>query len=481
MKSKTEITPFREAGELLWELLLFSIATVLSYRCSRRESYPASGFFLIAVAFFLYFRNRSREGGLLNLPGLFALGLLGGEGIACFHLSRLGTVWSRETWLSFYLSYLVFLPLYRLFCRLLRERTGRKERAENMQGRDRAQDAERAAQNAEIPRHAAEGIAIALGGLLVLSTLCFLIEAAVLGFIPLFTVATPHAYSSFHLPGIHYFTTLSVLCPSIALLYRLARRDTAGDTEKRHSLLQRIGGDPLLFLGLLLPWLLTVLMVSRFQFLFSVLLLLFTAYFCGLRLRREHLLAVFLGMLVIYVLLTAERAHSIRYLNEIFEMKNPAMPIFVTQPYMYIANNYDNFNVMTEQLTEHSHGMRMLYPFVTLSALKYLVELPLAFPLFTTKAELTTVTLLYDAWYDFGIPGVLLFSAALSFLSALCTEGLRRAENPFACLIAAQLAFYLLFSFFTTWFSNPSTLFYLVWSIFFYIFYGICNKNKRKA
>ena len=34
------------------------------------------------------------------------------------------------------------------------------------------------------------------------------------------------------------------------------------------------------------------------------------------------------------------------YLNGIFEMKNAATPIFITQPYMYIANNYDNFDCL---------------------------------------------------------------------------------------------------------------------------------------
>ena len=54
-------------------------------------------------------------------------------------------------------------------------------------------------------------------------------------------------------------------------------------------------------------------------------------------------------------------------------LKNSEMPIFVTQPYMYIANNYDNFNCMVEWLPSHTFGLRMLFPLWALTGLKFLV------------------------------------------------------------------------------------------------------------
>ena len=38
---------------------------------------------------------------------------------------------------------------------------------------------------------------------------------------------------------------------------------------------------------------------------------------------------------------------------------------------------------------------------------------------------------------------------------------MRQAKNPVCYLLYAQFAVYMLLSFFTTWFSNPSTWFYL--------------------
>ena len=67
-------------------------------------------------------------------------------------------------------------------------------------------------------------------------------------------------------------------------------------------------------------------------------------------------------MIPVYLILTVARSHDVAYLNGIFEMKYEAMPIFITQPYMYIANNYENFNCMVEVLPAHSLGLKGLFP-----------------------------------------------------------------------------------------------------------------------
>ena len=48
-----------------------------------------------------------------------------------------------------------------------------------------------------------------------------LLEAAVLGFVPLFVRGVPHAYSEFHLTGVHYLTVSCVLVPALTVLYFL--------------------------------------------------------------------------------------------------------------------------------------------------------------------------------------------------------------------------------------------------------------------
>ena len=83
---------------------------------------------------------------------------------------------------------------------------------------------------------------------------------------------------------------------------------------------------------------------------------------------------------------------------------------------MYIANNYDNFNCLVTELPAHSMGLKSLFPLWALTGLKFIKPELVDFPIYTTKEELTTVTLFYDAYYDFGVVGVFLFSAAWGFL-----------------------------------------------------------------
>ena len=447
-----------------FKLGIYTAACVMSIVLGEAGLSAPSGLCLMFAAAFLYLSEYQRTRSTLNLRGLLALGLIGGEGVARFRLSRLSTDWTMETWLSFYLFYLIFDLSAQLAEQVRAARAEEEKLAEMMDGKC-----------GHGCTAVGEGIEsdlrffrYAILGLLGISWAAFFFEARRLGFVPLFTVDTPHAYSYFHVKGIHYFTTLAVLTPSVAMLYLSARRK------------QGLRPDVLALLGLLLPVLLTILMVSRFQFMISVILAVFVALLSGRRYKLWQLLLLLVLMIAAYVFITIERAHSVEYLNGIFEMKDPSTPIFITQPYMYIANNYDNFNVMTRELTMHAHGLRMLYPFVTLSGLKFFVpSLAQGFPLFVTKEELTTVTMLYDAWYDFGLAGIVLFAVVLGLVSGAVAHAHRKDQNPFSALLYAQLAFYYLVSFFTTWFSNPATWFYLGVSFLLYLGYAGHTRKRR--
>lgn len=427
-----------EKRNILTNLAAFTILYLAAAVLSHAGLTVLPALLLLLAAGGIYLREYRRTGRLLNLTGLYALGLIGGEGVACLKLSRLSTVWTGETWLSFYLAYALFYAAAFLVQRRQEGRTETGNAAPKTLSSDKGALRQR-------------GV---IRGLLLLSFGCFFFEAWKLGFIPFFTKDMPHAYSTFHLPGVHYFTTLAVLIPALSVQYLRTRGKP----------------DATVILGLILPFVLTVLLVSRFQMMFAAILMVFAYLLGGERLQLWQGLVLALCLVLLYVLITVLRAHSVSYLNGIFEMKNPDTPIFVTQPYMYIANNYDNFNVMTQELEQHSCGLKMLYPILTLSGLKFFLPLELGFPLFTTKEELTTVTILYDSWYDFGIFGVMLFSLLLGAFSGWLM-GQRQGRNPYGPVLQAQVCFYLLFSFFTTWLSNPATWFYLGASLLLWLLY----------
>ncbi|MBR5267725.1 MAG: oligosaccharide repeat unit polymerase [Lachnospiraceae bacterium] len=389
--------------------------------------YYMSGCCIILAACYLYFRDYLKSRNPLHLRGLFCAFWVGGQGISCLKLSRLQTNWSLETWVCFFAALMVFWISYECVSKKIGTNSKTVEE---------------------------QDLGYGLGlftAILLLTAVCaaaFTLEAVVLGYIPFFVRGVPHAYSYFHISGVHYFTVSCVLVPSMSVVLFV--------TEKKLSIGKKIVIGIATLIALAIP----VLCVSRFQLIFSVILAVLTfMQVSGVKKIRYLFMAA--GTLIpLYVILTIARSHDVTYLNGIFEMKNGNTPIFITQPYMYIANNYDNFNCLVEQLSEHTLGIKGLFPLWALTGLKFIKPELVAFPLYTTKEELTTVTLFYDAYYDFGMIGVCIFAGLLGIFAAWLSKRVEKRGNPFWQVFYGQAALYFMLSFFTTWYSNPTTWFY---------------------
>lgn len=423
-------------------MAVYLICYVISFILARQHAYMLSGLVLIGAALWLYWKDYKKTGNLIHLRGLFCLFFVGGQGISCFKLSALQTDWHGETWLCFLLAVSSFWLVFEV---LSRRPEGLRE--------IRLGVVYRCFASPQSPLWS-KRILRAMAVVTAVSYAAFFFEVWKLRFIPMFSYGVPHAYSYFHVSGVHYFTVSSVLVPSFSVVYCfMEARRGKGLVRNKGALLALV----LDALALAIP----VLCVSRFQLILAVGMAVFTfiSIAGGLDVRIGLLLAALL--VPAYVGLTVLRSHSVEYLNGIFEMKNSATPIFITQPYIYIANNYDNFNCLVGQLPRFTCGLRMLFPLWAFTGLKFIKPELVNFPLYVTKEELTTVTLFYDAFYDFGILGMVLFGAALG----AAAYGLVRARKKLACpaghVIYAQIAMYMMLSFFTTWFSNPTTWFYL--------------------
>lgn len=426
---------------------VYLICYAASYLFARAGFYWLSGLVLVLAAVFLYWYDYRRTENIIHLRGLFSLFWVGGQGVACLKLSELSSDWSMLTWLCFLLAFLGFWVTFEALGRTMGETRGGRPLWFHFQGFERP-------------------LFWSMVIVTVVSLTAFLVEAAVLGFVPFFVKGVPHAYSTFHITGIHYFTVSCVLVPALSVLY-------LGIEQGRNGVR--------LVLAILMDVIacaIPVLCVSRFQLILAVALGVLTFIAMENRLKISYAIGLALGMIPIYVILTIARGHDVAYLNSIFQMKNSQMPIFITQPYMYIANNYDNFNCMVEWLPSHTFGLRMLFPVWALTGLKFLVPSLVDFPIYVTKEELTTVTLFYDAFYDFGIIGVLVFACILGAVAFYLVQMVKRVRNPVGYLFYAQIAVYLILSFFTTWFSNPATWFYFAVTG---LLYGFCSwKNNGR-
>ena len=426
-------------------MIVYLICYLASFLLARGGHFYLSGLCLMGAAIFLYVQDLKRTGNCIHLRGVFALAWVGGQGVSCLKLSRLAQDWTFLTWLCFLAAFVSFYFVFEIFEK--RGRDNYNSYASRWKGQKRWHDF----------RACEEPVFICALAVTAVSLFCFILEAVVLGYVPFFLRGVPHAYSYFHITGVHYFTVSCVLVPALSVIFF---HSNGGRDRLRTGIL--IGAD---VIAVLIP----ILCVSRFQLILAAALAVITYLMMDIHIDPLQMIisaaVLFIGLLTAYIILTIARSHDVEYLNGIFEMKNSRTPIFITQPYMYIANNYDNFDCLVRAMASgcsHSFGLKMLFPLWALTGLKLLIPSLTAFPLFTTKEELTTVTLFYDAYYDFGILGVVLLGCLLGFLAWYLTDMVKHIRNPIGYLLYAQIAVYFGLSFFTTWFSNPTTWFYLV-------------------
>ncbi|MEY8336504.1 O-antigen polymerase [Lachnospiraceae bacterium 62-35] len=407
---------------------VYLICYLASFLFARTEHYYLSGLVLFIAAAYLYWYDYRRTDNVLHLRALLSFFWVAGQALSCFKLSRLQRQWSLLSWACFLGALFLFWQTYEL----MEKRYGSPQRFRP---------------NNYAARRYGKPLFEVMVALTAFSATAFGLEAYRLGFIPLFIRGVPHAYSEFHISGIHYITVSCVLVPALSVLWLQSER-----RMRRWKLITVIVMDVISFL-------IPVLCVSRFQMLLAVILTLFTYILLHGFSIRYGWMAVAV-VLPIYLILTVARGHDVEYLNGIFEMKNSHMPIFITQPYIYIANNYDNFDCLVRYLDRFAWGMKSLFPLWALTGLKFLKPSLINYPIIVNKEELTTLTLFYDAYYDFGPLGVALFACMLGGLAYVLVSGLRKMKNPMGLVFYAQISTYFMFSFFTTWFSNPATWFY---------------------
>lgn len=427
---------------------------------------------------------------ILDYRVILSLFWLGGEGIAALQLSNLQQPWNVRTWAAFGLFYLVFLWGWELG-HVLQKRIiggdaltgGRGERSGSPKNTDAGQTQRisdrqpmASAEKQELIGHIYASIRLVA----LVSMACFLVEVVILGYIPLFSEDT-HAYNYFHVTGIHYFTFSCMLVHPLTLIYVME----GGRPEKKRT--------GMLILWNVLALSIPILCISKFQFILTLLLpvMVYLLYKKNIPWKKILTGAAVLGSVavVIFMFMTGQRNYEDGYLNQIFNMKNPAMPLPLQYVYMYIANNYDNFNCLVEAICEgqasFAYGLKELFPVFALTGLKFKFPQLVNFPVFSTIAELNTLTILYDAYYDLGLLGCGLFGGILGLACSLLTSLVRKAKNPISYLFYGQVAMYLLLSFFSTWFSNPTTWFWLVitWMLYVYIggYWKKALSGKRKV
>lgn len=442
---------------LLIYTILYFISTIFYYL----KLNIIASIIMILLAIFLCFAEIKFSKRVINVRGLFALGFIGGFGLSLLKLSKLSQDYNILTFIAVYIAY--FSLYFGVFLREKKSPNGvARGQAEKLNKSDSALLSQE----------------ILIIVLLAVTFVSFVIEVAILKFIPLFTLATPHAYSTFHVFMIHYITTFYSFIPCFALCNYFV------EPKRKNS---RV----LLIVSCVYVIIMALLMVSRSQLILSIVLSLFIIIIHKTRktgkivLNKNSVVIVSFSLIVflgLYLAITISRAHDVEYLNGIFEMKNEKMPIFITQPYMYIAHNFENLNYMINNVFRLTFGRRILYPFFTLTFIKKFFPIVVDSPYYIIKEELSTVTIIYDFYYDFGVVGVAVFCFIIGYVGKLLEDRAYKVamqdepdKNNYTLILFSLYSYFMLFSFFQTYFSLTDTWVYIIiLSLMMFLF----NMNK---
>ena len=414
-------------------LILYTIGYFLSLLFYHFGQNVIASVIMVSLAIFLCYLEYKKDKRPINIAGLFALGFVGGFGVSLLKLSALSDEYSIKTIITIFVA---FFSIY-LGTHFTRD-VGKKILYTNSK----------------------KNIKYIVLILFFITFVSFVVEVCILKFIPLFTRNVPHAYSTFHVFMLHYITTLYVFIPTFAIVNYYN-----SDTKSKKTIL----------FSYIYVIILATLLVSRSQLIMSLMLSVFTYAVYNknnvvLKLKnKKNLLIslfVFIFLIIIYIFITINRAHDINYLNGIFEMKDDNIPIYVTQPYMYVAHNFENLNYMINNIEAFGFGRRMLMPLWTLTFVKKLFPTVAIAPVYVIKEELSTLTLIYDFYYDFGISGVVIFCFIIGYLGKIIENYVYSViddKRPtYLIVLFSLLCYYMLFSFFQTYFSLTETLIYIL-------------------
>ncbi len=439
-------------------------AALSSMRGAEGSVFSCCVFLLLAgTECVLLFRE---SGKILDLRIILSLSWLTAIALSVLKLSALQSPWGIRMWASAGGFYFIFTGCYDLFHYF----SGKEKK----NGQEQFSETGNVISEEEERKRLSSRVMEAMLILSALGLVCFVPEW--IKFYREFGVLIPalsdqpHAYTSFHITGLHYFVVSLMLVHPLTVIYVMNRKPGTKDG----LLLVLLNGFSIAV---------SVILLSKTQLIFDIALPLIVWVILQKRFSAKKLAAFVISGGVLAVIMAMalmfSRHYPEGYLKSIFCFKKQETPVALQYPYIYIVNNLENLNLLIENMTGFTFGKRQLYPFLALSGLKFVPAVQIRFLIvehFYTVTELNTLSLIYDAFGDFGIAGVFLFAALLGAISERITASTERKRSVFCLLLYAQFAVYLGLAFFSTWFSNPTVWFWFAASFMISLW---CTRTER--
>jgi len=267
----------------------------------------------------------------------------------------------------------------------------------------------------------------------------YIVSAIVIGYIPLFTKYPGVARNDW---GIFGFGLFVQSFPSIIYLIVLYFLITKKATFKKI----------ILTIVFIITFLTYAFLLQRYYIALAIISIAATVYYLTnmLRLRNVILisivgLAIMFGMT--FIRLTGTIANYLYYLSQ---MKFSVKYAYLTEPYMYIVMNIENFVHAASKIEKFTYGL-LSFDFVfALTGLKHVMAEYLALPKFPhlITNNYNTYTMFFVYYWDYGILGITLFPLLIGMIFSFAYYKMRTKPDLNSIAIYSIFVFVISFSFF---------------------------------
>lgn len=192
--------------------------------------------------------------------------------------------------------------------------------------------------------------------------------------------------------------------------------------------------------------------LQRYFLILPLILILVLGYYCTKKINKKNFLIfiVLAGVIIYSISSLRVSAYAFNILYVISEMKVPPRYGFISEPYMYIVMNLENFARASNYLDSFSYGLFSFDFVLALTGVKSsLAEYVRAsqFPYVITNS-FNTYTMYFEFYRDFGIFGVGFLSFAFGAFVSHLYYRLKRKPDLNSVSMYAVCIFVIIFSFF---------------------------------
>lgn len=289
--------------------------------------------------------------------------------------------------------------------------------------------------------------------LFVAYVISYIISWVVIGYIPIFTAKPDLARTTWGIFGFGLFIqSIPALLYLIILYFLLAKKQKAKKV--------------ILAFIFFISFVTYLLLLQRYYIVFALLVSTVFMYYGSKKLKTKNVLI--LSVMISLVLYGISSIRLSRYaLNFIFyisQMKFSSKYAFLTEPYMYIVMNLENFANAVNKLGEHTYGIFTFDSIFALTGLKHTLNEYLCLPEYPYLLTNTynTFTMFFIYYWDFGVIGLGIVPFLIGAFFSTSYFSMRRNPNLSSISLYAISVAVIVFSFFVPIVSFLHFLFNLI-------------------